>query len=379
MTATEVLRTICDRQGVDVLSDGKQLLGLFEDYSRGKLRPQAHALRVLVECGGNKRIAQMRNAPALQQKTGLHRLMQEMVTEYGLQETMAREICGAVWEAFCGVEAPLSQIAAQEPEKRPESAPEKIKEEQNPEETLPTSKETPPKSEPPVKRQKTIGQLKEAYNQKDKKTRKLIRCGALSIIGDIITAMGLLFPVGESYQIPWWVVLSLPVFSAGTICTTYVVLTGRQKRVKSQLLGTLCLFGHALWYLLRFFHLFMSVFAGWAYDIVPIIPTVMVVICIYSRGKVMFYEIDHPFIDIKVGKQFWRWPLYLAFAALRPSGIFQRQWQNNKRSDKKWMDNYAPGRLSRHRRRFLTGWFPCWAQVGRERCTMWSPGDSTRR
>jgi len=56
MTATEVLRTICDRQGVDVLSDGKQLLGLFEDYSRGKLRPQAHALRVLVECGGNKRM-----------------------------------------------------------------------------------------------------------------------------------------------------------------------------------------------------------------------------------------------------------------------------------------------------------------------------------
>ena len=111
MTATEVLRTICDRQGVDVLSDGKQLLGLFEDYSRGKLRPQAHALRVLVECGGNKRIAQMRNAPALQQKTGLHRLMQEMVTEYGLQETMARGVCGAVWEAFCGTEVPLSQTA----------------------------------------------------------------------------------------------------------------------------------------------------------------------------------------------------------------------------------------------------------------------------
>ena len=297
MTATEVLRTICDRQGVDVLSDGKQLLGLFEDYSRGKLRPQAHALRVLVECGGNKCIVQMRNAPALQQKTGLHRLVQELVTEYGLQETMAREICGAVWEAFYGVEAPMSQIAVQEPEKRPESAPEKIKEEQNPEETPPTSKEAPPKSEPPVKRQKTIERLKEEYNQKDKKTRKLIRCGVLSIIGDIITVMWLLFPVGESFQIPWWVVLSLPVFSAGTIYTMYVVLAGRQKRVKSQLLVVLCAFGYLLWIVLRFFHLLMSVFAGWAYDIVPIIPTVMVVICIYSRWTVMNYELEHPLME----------------------------------------------------------------------------------
>ncbi len=115
MTATEVLQTIRDRQGRDVLLDGKRLLGFFEDYSKGKLRPEYNALRVLVECGGNERIARLRNAPPDRQKSELHRLVRELVTEHSMQETMAREICGAVWEAFLGTEVPLSQIVKQQP------------------------------------------------------------------------------------------------------------------------------------------------------------------------------------------------------------------------------------------------------------------------
>lgn len=127
MTATEVLRTICDQQGADVLSDGERLISFFDDYSRGKLRLQANALRVLVECGGNKRIAQLRTAPPQRQKTELHWLVQGMVTKYGLQETMAQEICGAVWKAFCGTEIPLSQISEPVVKPAPEEAKEKPK------------------------------------------------------------------------------------------------------------------------------------------------------------------------------------------------------------------------------------------------------------
>ena len=111
MTATEVLYTIRDREGRNALADGKRLVGLFDDYSQGKLRPQSNALRVLVSCGGNQRIGQLRDASPLRQKTELHRLVQEMVTEYSMQENMAREVCGAVWEAFLGTEAPLTQLA----------------------------------------------------------------------------------------------------------------------------------------------------------------------------------------------------------------------------------------------------------------------------
>ena len=115
MTATEVLQTIRDRQGRDVLLDGKRLLGFFEDYSKGKLKPEFNALRVLVECGGNERIAKLRDAPPARQKSELHRLVREMVTEHGMQEHLTREICEAVWEAFLGTEAPLTQTAFPEP------------------------------------------------------------------------------------------------------------------------------------------------------------------------------------------------------------------------------------------------------------------------
>lgn len=119
MTMTEVLAEIRNRQGEAVLPDGKRLLGFFEDYSRGKLKPEFNALRLLVECGGNRRIAQLQKAPALQQQTELHRLVQEMVTEHSMQESIALTVCSAVWEAFCGSAFPLTpDRTAQQPPHR---------------------------------------------------------------------------------------------------------------------------------------------------------------------------------------------------------------------------------------------------------------------
>ena len=115
MTMMEVLSEIRDRQGRDLLLDGKRLLGFFEDYSKGKLKPEFNALRVLVECGGNERIARLRNAPPDRQKTELHRLLRELVTEHSMQENMARTVCEAVWLAFCGTEMPLSLSVEHQP------------------------------------------------------------------------------------------------------------------------------------------------------------------------------------------------------------------------------------------------------------------------
>lgn len=159
MTATEVLYTIRDREGRNALADGKRLVGLFDDYSQGKLRPQSNALRVLIECGGNQRIGQLRDASPLRQKTELHRLVQEMITEYSMQEAMAREVCGAVWEAFLGTEAPLTQLAEPIPAQSRTLTPERAAEMPKPrsetasrpepqEKKLPEPKPVPPKPQP---------------------------------------------------------------------------------------------------------------------------------------------------------------------------------------------------------------------------------------
>lgn len=107
--------------------------------SRGKLRAQSNALRVLVECGGNERIARLRTAPALQQKTGLHRLMQEMVADYNMQESSAREVCEAVWVAFCGSACPLPPAEPTVQQPRRETSPQK---------TQPEPKPKPPEPKP---------------------------------------------------------------------------------------------------------------------------------------------------------------------------------------------------------------------------------------
>lgn len=206
MTTTEILAEIRDRQGRDALSDGKRLLGLFDDYSQGKLRPQSNALRVLVSCGGNQRIGQLRDASPLRQKTELHRLVQEMVTEYSMQENMAREVCGAVWEAFLGTEAPLTQLAepipAQSSTLTPERAaemPERAAEmpkprsetasRPEPRETEPVrlTPDTPPRHAPEPQKEK----LPEPTPQKrviDKSTRILLILGVMGVVGFLMMA-----------------------------------------------------------------------------------------------------------------------------------------------------------------------------------------------
>ncbi len=205
MTATEVLYTIRDREGRNALADGKRLLGLFDDYSQGKLRPQSNALRVLIECGGNQRIGQLRDASPLRQKTELHRLVQEMVTEYSMHEAMAREVCGAVWEAFLGTEAPLTQLAepipaqsrtltperaAEMPEPRSETASRPEPRETEPVRlTPPTSRtpDTPPRHAPEPQKEK----LPEPTPQKrviDKSTRILLILGVMGVVGFLMMA-----------------------------------------------------------------------------------------------------------------------------------------------------------------------------------------------
>lgn len=205
MTATEVLYTIRDREGRNALADGKRLVGLFDDYSQGKLRPQSNALRVLVSCGGNQRIGQLRDASPLRQKTELHRLVQEMVTEYSMQKAMAREVCGAVWEAFLGTEAPLTQMAepvpaqsrtltseraAEMPKPRSEAVSRPEPREAEPVRlTPPTSRtpDTPPRHAPEPQKEK----LPEPTPQKrviDKSTRILLILGVMGVVGFLMMA-----------------------------------------------------------------------------------------------------------------------------------------------------------------------------------------------
>lgn len=199
MTTTEVLYTIRDREGRNALADGKRLLGLFDDYSQGKLRPQSNALRVLVSCGGNQRIGQLRDASPLRQKTELHRLVQEMVTEYSMQENMAREVCGAVWEAFLGTEAPLTQLAEPIPAQSRTLTPERAAEmpkprsetasRPEPRETEPVrlTPDTPPRHAPEPQKEK----LPEPTPQKrviDKSTRILLILGVMGVVGFLMMA-----------------------------------------------------------------------------------------------------------------------------------------------------------------------------------------------
>lgn len=199
MTMTEVLTQIRDQAGRNALADGKRLLGLFDDYSQGKLRPQSNALRVLVSCGGNQRIGQLRDASPLRQKTELHRLVQEMVTEYSMQENMAREVCGAVWEAFLGTEAPLTQLAEPVPAQSRTLTPERAAEmpkprsetasRPEPRETEPVqlTPDTPPRHAPEPQKEK----LPEPTPQKrviDKSTRILLILGVMGVVGFLMMA-----------------------------------------------------------------------------------------------------------------------------------------------------------------------------------------------
>ena len=298
MTMTEVLAEIRDRQGRDVLSDGKRLLGLFDDYSRGKLRAQANALRVLIECGGNQRIASLRSAPALQQRTELHRLVREMVTEYNMQEASARDICGAVWKAFCGTEVPLNQLAEQQPEEPAAPTPEETAgmPEKRPDETPPECAD-----DHPNKGEQEQLNLLERYQKLDGPTRRLIRCGVPGMIGDGLAAVYILFLAGEDIPLPWWMGLLFPVFAVWTALNLRAAWTGKRGKVKSQFLAVLCLLGWflAVWLGLGHAALYTVL---WAYlwNVPSRALAVVFGVCACLSGVIAIYGINYPLVDFSM-------------------------------------------------------------------------------
>lgn len=107
MTMEQVLGKIKDEHGESTLRGGHSLLGLFMDYSHNQLRPQTNALRTFLDCKGNERVLNLQNASKLAQQTEYHRLVQEMVSQYNMQEDAALEVCGAFWRVAIGTEPPL--------------------------------------------------------------------------------------------------------------------------------------------------------------------------------------------------------------------------------------------------------------------------------
>ena len=108
-TTEQILEKIKDEHGKSALRDGQSLLGLFQDYSHNQLRPQANALRTFLDCKGNQRILNLCSEPSQKQQTEYHRLIQEMVRDYNMQEATAAEVCAAFWRVAIGTEPPVLQ------------------------------------------------------------------------------------------------------------------------------------------------------------------------------------------------------------------------------------------------------------------------------
>lgn len=106
MTMEQILEEIKQDHGKAVFGNGEQLLNIFADYSKGKMKPQQNQLDIFLKCDGNTCILNLRNATGLKQQTEYHRLIQEMVGEYGMQREIAEEVCGAFWRVAVGTEPP---------------------------------------------------------------------------------------------------------------------------------------------------------------------------------------------------------------------------------------------------------------------------------
>lgn len=94
----EVLRIIKEKQE-DALQDRQRLLALFADLSKGQMKAQQNQLEIFLKCNGNTCILNLRNAPKQKQQTEYARLILRMANDYGMQETVALDICGAFWHA----------------------------------------------------------------------------------------------------------------------------------------------------------------------------------------------------------------------------------------------------------------------------------------
>lgn len=105
---------------MSALRNGDALVGLFQDFSRNQLQPQANALRVFVSCQGNTQILKLQNAPLQEKQVQLHRLVQEMSTQHNMREEAAVEVCSAFWRAAIGTEYPVSSVRQEKRSEKPE-------------------------------------------------------------------------------------------------------------------------------------------------------------------------------------------------------------------------------------------------------------------
>lgn len=110
MTAEQVLKVIYEVRA-DAFADSRRLSALFADYSGGRLKAQQNQLDIFLKCDGNTCILNLRNAPKQKQQTEYHRLIQEMVSNYGMQEEVALKVSGAFWRVVIGTEPPVAKPA----------------------------------------------------------------------------------------------------------------------------------------------------------------------------------------------------------------------------------------------------------------------------
>lgn len=143
MTMEQILEKIKQNRGEDALRDGKQLIGLFMDYSKNQ-QPQVNALRIFLSCQGNMRILNLRGMPPQTQQVGFHHLIQEMVNNHYMQEAAALDVCSIFWRVAVGTEPPVSvdNIVSEPmpPVSEPKSVPEQ---EPNPEPCFQVPSERP--------------------------------------------------------------------------------------------------------------------------------------------------------------------------------------------------------------------------------------------
>lgn len=112
MTMEQILTKIKQDHGEAVFGNGEQLLNLFADYSKGKMKPQQNQLDIFLKCDGNTCILSIHNATRLKQQTEYSRLIQKMVNEYGMQKEYAEAVCKAFWRVVYDTPVPVSDWSA---------------------------------------------------------------------------------------------------------------------------------------------------------------------------------------------------------------------------------------------------------------------------
>lgn len=109
MGIEHIFEEIKQDKGEAVFSNGEQLLNVFADYSKGKMKPQQNLLDIFLKCDGNVRILKLKHASACDLQAEYHKLIQEMVRLHNIREDAATEVCAAFWRVVLGEEPPISK------------------------------------------------------------------------------------------------------------------------------------------------------------------------------------------------------------------------------------------------------------------------------